>query len=81
MSRTEGKTDGISEKGMVNDSQKLFDNFKYKVWRINEVAQYLGVSPGHVYNLVSQGKIPHTKRGKLLFFIPEKILNWVYEGE
>lgn len=60
--------------------------FKKQIWRIDDVASVLGVSKGHIYNLVSQAKtmrrggIPHHKKGKLLFFIPDEILSWIQEG-
>ncbi len=55
--------------------------FENQIWRIKEVADYLGCSIKHVYNLTSRGEIPHRKKGKFLFFIPTEILNWIQEGE
>ncbi len=55
--------------------------FKKRIWRVDDVASFLGCSIGHVYNLVSDEKIPKIKKGKFLYFIPSKILNWVLEGE
>lgn len=57
--------------------QPLFEN---RIWRINDVAKFIGVSVKHVYNLTSRKKIPHYKKGKLLYFIPDEILNWIQEG-
>ena len=55
----------------------LFDK---KIWRINDVAKFLGCSKGHIYNLVSDEKIPKVKKGKFLYFIPDVIHNWILEG-
>lgn len=58
--------------------------FNKKIWRISDVAKVLGVSVGHIYNLISASKkmrrkndIPYRKCGKLLFFFPEEVLSWV----
>jgi len=56
----------------------LFDK---KIWRVKDVAKFLGCSIGHIYNLVSDEKIPKIKKGKFVYFIPEVILNWVLEGD
>ncbi|MEI6080011.1 MAG: helix-turn-helix domain-containing protein [bacterium] len=71
-------------KNDTNDEQLLlFDNNKISsgsVWKVADVANYLGVSIGHVYNLKSQGKIPYRKCGKLLRFIPKEIIDWLNQG-
>lgn len=65
-------------------TSKFFNN---QIWRIEDVASALGVSKGHIYNLVSDSKktrkkgIPFHKKGKLLFFFPEEILSWIQEGD
>jgi excisionase family DNA binding protein len=51
-----------------------------RVWTVEDVAKYLGVSIGHVYNLKAEGKIPYRKRGKLLRFLPNEILAWLEGG-
>ncbi|MCP4912362.1 MAG: helix-turn-helix domain-containing protein [Oligoflexia bacterium] len=55
--------------------------FNKQIWRVSDVAKFLGCSVGHIYNLVSDEKIPKVKKGKFVYFIPEKILNWVLEGD
>lgn len=55
--------------------------FQKKIWRANDVANFLSCSVGHVYNLVSDEKIPRRKKGGLLFFVPTEILNWILEGD
>ena len=55
--------------------------FNKRIWRIDDVAQFLGCSKGHVYNLSSDEKIPKIKKGKFLFFIPSEILEWVLQGD
>ncbi|MCK5072278.1 MAG: helix-turn-helix domain-containing protein [Bacteriovoracaceae bacterium] len=60
------------------DRDQLF--FNKKIWRVKDVARFLGCSIGHIYNLVSDEKIPKFKKGKFLFFAPDQILNWIMEG-
>lgn len=55
--------------------------FKKKIWRVKDVARFLGCSVGHIYNLVSDEKIPKIKKGKFVYFIPEVIQSWLLEGE
>jgi len=59
-------------------TSKLFD---IQIWTIDDVANYLSVSKGHIYNLVSRNEIPFRKRGKRgkLYFIPQEIFDWIYE--
>lgn len=52
-----------------------------RIWRIDDVAKFLGCSKGHIYNLSSDEKIPKIKKGKFLFFIPSEILEWVLQGD
>lgn len=58
-----------------------FDKLFYKkYWRISDLSKALGLSQGHLYNLVSRREIPFIKKGKLLYFIPSEIDNWIKEG-
>ena len=62
----------------LNSEEKLFEK---RIWRVNDVARFLGCSRGHIYNLCSDEKIPKIKKGKFVYFIPDHILNWVTEGD
>jgi predicted DNA-binding transcriptional regulator AlpA len=59
-------------------SAKIFHN---RIWRVKDVAEFLGCSIGHIYNLSSDEKIPKVKKGKFLVFIPEQIFEWVIQGD
>ena len=61
-----------------NETQILFHK---KIWRVGDVAKFLGCTIGHVYNLASDEKIPKRKKLGILFFVPEEILNWILEGD
>ncbi len=72
------KLEGYKTVVSFNGSEQLFNK---KIWRINDVAKFVGCSVGHIYNLVSDDKIPWIKKGKFLYFIPEVIHNWLLEGD
>lgn len=57
-------------------SELLFDN---RILRVEQVAEMLQFSKWHIYRLVSQNKIPFSKKGKTLFFMSAKILEWIEE--
>ena len=63
---------------MSMETRSLYDK---RIWRVGDVAKFLGCSKGHIYNLASEEKIPKRKKHGLLVFIPEEILNWVLEGD
>ena len=77
---------GLSYKDMkkeYNGEKQLSaqEFFNKKIWRVGDVAKFLGCTIGHVYNLASDEKIPKRKKNGFLFFVPEEILNWILEGD
>ena len=52
-----------------------------RIWRVEDVAEFLGCSKWHIYRLTSDEKIPKIKKGKFIYFVPERIRNWVLEGD
>lgn len=44
---------------------------------IDEVCEYAKISKSHCYKLTSQNQIPHSKKGKRLYFDKEEIDNWL----
>jgi predicted DNA-binding transcriptional regulator AlpA len=80
------KTLGLSYKESKEDYNKdeqanAHEFFNKKIWRVEDVAKFLGCTTGHVYNLASDEKIPKRKKNGFLFFVPEEILNWILEGD
>ena len=61
--------------------EREHENIDCKLWRVKDLAEFLKMSEGHIYNLSAQGKIPKLKKGKTLFFKPRDILNWLQNGE
>lgn len=74
-----GRGDGTMKTVLESSSEALL--FNKRIWRVQDVAEFLQCSVGHVYNLVSDERIPNTKKGKFVFFVPISILEWVLEGE
>tara|TARA_R110002124_G_C8652826_1_gene489477 strand:- start:244 stop:576 length:333 start_codon:yes stop_codon:yes gene_type:complete len=52
-----------------------------KIMDIEQLSSYLGLSKSHVYKLTSSHTIPHSKRGKRLYFDKEIINSWVLENK
>ena len=48
-----------------------------KIMDIEQLSDYLGLSKSHIYKLTSTHSIPHSKRGKRLYFDKETINTWV----
>ena len=71
--------DLIAEEKRLSESHATL--FNKRIWRVDDVARFLGCSVGHIYNLSSDEKIPKIKKGKFLFFIPSEILEWVLQGD
>lgn len=51
-----------------------------KIWRVEEVADFLGLAVKTIYNKVNKGEIPNYKRGKFLYFVPAEIITWLMVG-
>jgi excisionase family DNA binding protein len=51
-----------------------------QVFDIDEAARYCKFSKPTMYALVSKGEIPHSKRGKRLYFLESELMNWIKEG-
>ncbi len=45
--------------------------------RFNEAASLLGLAENTVRRYTSQKKIPHLKVGRLVFFDPERLRDWI----
>ncbi len=52
-----------------------------KIMDIEQLSSYLGLSKSHIYKLTSSHSIPHSKRGKRLYFDKEVINIWVLENK
>ena len=54
--------------------------FSKKIWRVDDVLAFTGLSKSTLMRYTSQKRIPHRKRGRL-YFIPQEIMNWIDEGD
>ncbi len=51
------------------------------ILNIREAAELLGYEVSSCYGLVHRRAIPHSKRGKKLFFSRKKLLEWVSDAQ
>lgn len=52
-----------------------------KIMDIDQLSSYLGLSKSHIYKLTSTHSIPHSKRGKKLYFEKETINEWILKNK
>jgi excisionase family DNA binding protein len=48
-----------------------------KLWTVEAVAEFLGVSKTWVYRRVESGEIPHRKIGRVVRFVPDEVTSWL----
>jgi len=48
-----------------------------KTLTVNEVADYIGVHPDTIYNMVREKQIPHVRVRRRIFFTVEAIDRWL----
>ena len=66
---------GFQDKALPADTL-----FNKRIWTIEDVVEFTGFSKSTVYKMTSRREIPHRKRGKKLFFLPDEIWNWIEES-
>jgi excisionase family DNA binding protein len=52
-----------------------------KIMSLAEFCEYAGLTKQTVYKLTSAQKVPHSKRGKRLYFDREKVDKWLLENQ
>tara|TARA_R110002074_G_scaffold310483_1_gene481346 strand:- start:3668 stop:3985 length:318 start_codon:yes stop_codon:yes gene_type:complete len=52
-----------------------------EIMSLQQLADYLDVSKSSIYKMTSSNKIPHSKRGKKLYFNKEEITYWALENK
>lgn len=68
----------------TNAMDKRSKLFEIQIWTVEDVASYLKVSKGTIYNWkYIHNDFPFHQKGKRgrLYFIPSEILEWIKEGE
>ncbi len=53
------------------------NNTELKILNMQEACEYIGISSSHGYKLTSTNQIPHSKRGKRLFFDKSELDQWL----
>ncbi len=77
LSRIETLLQNIYTKGNVLDAIEVAP----KILTTQSVAEYLNLSTSCIYKLTSSREIPHSKRGKRLYFDKNVIDKWVMENK
>lgn len=67
-------------KGKSDGTPTHAELFSKKIWRVDDVLAFTGLSKSTLMRYTSQKRIPHRKRGRL-YFIPQEIMNWIDEGD
>ncbi|MBA3766829.1 MAG: helix-turn-helix domain-containing protein [Acidobacteria bacterium] len=60
----------------LNTSQPETD----QIAGIDLAQEITGLAKPTIYGLVAQSKIPHMKRGKLLYFSKQELMDWIKQG-
>jgi excisionase family DNA binding protein len=55
--------------------------FDKRIWKVSDVASFLGCSVKTVYKKAALGEIPSIKKGKFRYFVPLDVENWLLEGD
>tara|TARA_R110002126_G_scaffold55819_1_gene149598 strand:- start:2072 stop:2404 length:333 start_codon:yes stop_codon:yes gene_type:complete len=50
-----------------------------EIMDVKALTEYLNVSSSYIYKMTSSNQIPHSKKGKKLYFDKEKVTNWALE--
>ena len=69
------------EKLLENIARQEKNIITSKIMDIEQLSNYLSLSKSHIYKLTSTHNIPHSKRGKRLYFDKEIINTWVLENK
>jgi excisionase family DNA binding protein len=51
-----------------------------RIFDIGEAAEFCRLSKPTLYALVSKSEIPHSKKGKRLYFSEDELKGWIQEG-
>jgi excisionase family DNA binding protein len=48
-----------------------------KLWTVDDVVTFIGMSKTWVYRHVEANRIPHRKIGRVVRFVPDEVMAWV----
>jgi len=77
LKRIETLLENIYNQGIIPET----DDVSPKIMTTKTVATYLNVSPSTIYKMTSSREIPHSKRGKLLYFDKKEIDEWIMKDK
>lgn len=53
---------------------------KEELFTISEASDFINLAKPTIYGLVSRNEIPHSKKGKRLYFSKQELLSWIKSG-
>lgn len=62
---------------VLSNQQPTSQEKAKQFFKLKEACQYLGISTSTMYKHTSKGKIPHSKRGKFIYFDKAELDAWV----
>ena len=69
--------ESVQESIKESNSQKQSEK---EILNVKESADFLNLAVQTIYTFTSQGKIPHFKKGKRLYFHRSELLEWLTSG-
>ncbi len=77
-----GSIESLLQKIQYDKDTALTDNpTTRKIMSLADFCEYAGLSRQTAYKLTSAQKVPHSKRGKRLYFDREKVDAWLLENQ
>lgn len=66
---------------VLSDQPQAEQSNPKKILNFEEACTYLSISKSHGYKLTSKGLIPHSKRGKRIYFQKSELEQWLLSNK
>jgi excisionase family DNA binding protein len=76
-----GSIESLLQNIQSEKEKRLTDATLRKIMSLAEFCEYTGLTKQTAYKLTSAQKVPHSKRGKRLYFDREKVDAWLLENQ
>lgn len=68
------------KRAIVKDSKDEPDESRHIPISMDRACEIIGKSKNTMYRYTSQGRIPHCKKGKTIYFFEDELTEWIKEG-
>jgi excisionase family DNA binding protein len=75
------RIENLLENIYSNSQNNKANNSYPDILDLQQLASYLNVSKSYIYKMTATNIIPHSKRGKKLYFDKEIVTKWVLENK